>query len=79
MCEYCENFYTGDTFNPINSMRRDMDIFGKIFIETYISKTDKGNPALTLGLCPSQGVAVEQQKIIRFCPMCGKELKHEEV
>ena len=38
-----------------------------------ISKTEAGNSTLTVGICPSNGMAIEQQKIIRFCPMCGKE------
>ena len=75
MCEYCENFYTGDTFNPINSITESVGIFGKIFVETYVTKTGEGNPALTLGICPSNGMAIEQRRIIKFCPMCGKELK----
>lgn len=74
MCKYCENYYSGDSFFPIHSQTIAVGIFGRVSVESYIGKTDAGNPALIVGVCPSNGMAVEQQKTIRYCPMCGNRL-----
>lgn len=75
MCKYCDNDYDGLTAGA-SLIRKRMKLLGAE-VDLDLSITDRN--MLTLGsVFKYSDYTLLSKKKIKYCPMCGRELKQED-
>ena len=78
MCEFCKNVDTGDDYKAILSNTIDCGIMGKLSVDVALCRKSPADaiPIMELGVCMDTSDNYANVDVpIKYCPMCGKELK----
>lgn len=76
-CEFCENYDTGDDYNPIIRADVNLGVCGNMDVDVVIVREGLyGPPALSLfGSLNTGDTTIERYFRIHYCPICGRELR----
>ena len=75
MCEYCKNVKTGEDLNPL--INNDMEERVTPLTTTVYLSNRYSYPAIVLDVDSLSRTIVSSSTTIRFCPMCGCNLRKE--